>query len=65
LLFDWAGLIVQNIAMKKEFNQELRVKGLLGSLKLLALLNRLPNLLHAIGKSRKVDGSGKLYLSMV
>ena len=27
MLFDWVGLIVQKIAMKKEFNQELRVKG--------------------------------------
>jgi hypothetical protein len=27
LLFDWAGLIVQKIVMKKEFSQELRVKG--------------------------------------
>jgi hypothetical protein len=51
LLFDWTGLIVQKIAVKKEFSQELRVKGWLGSLKLLALLNRLPNLLYAIGKS--------------
>jgi hypothetical protein len=28
LLFDWAGLIVQKKAMKKEFNQELRVRGM-------------------------------------
>ena len=51
MLFDWTGLIVQNIAVKKEFNQELRIKGWLGSLKLLSLLNRLSNLLDAIGKS--------------
>ncbi len=65
MLFDWVGLIVQNIAVRKEFHQELRVKGWLGFLKLLALPNRLqsPNLLDAIAKSRKVDGSGKLYLS--
>jgi hypothetical protein len=44
LLFDWVGLIVQNIAVKKEFNQELRVKGWLGFLKLLAFPNRLQKL---------------------
>jgi hypothetical protein len=56
---------VQNIAVKEEFNQELRGNGVDWFLKLLAFPNRLqnPNLLDAIGKSRKVDGSGKLYLS--
>jgi hypothetical protein len=61
---------VQNIAVKKEFNQELRVKtqghwGWLGFVKLLRHPNRLQkdNLLDAIAKSRKVDGSRKLYLS--
>jgi hypothetical protein len=65
LLFEWVGLIVQNIAVKEEFNQELRGNGVDWFLKLLAFPNRLqnPNLLDAIGKSRKVDGSGKLYLS--